>query len=437
MSRRCFDRRAPRAVLVLLLVIAVAAATVPAAVRGQELPSELDAVAASGADVAVLAAESVTPSPDAPALTLTRVIPDGDVESYSLGAELWYVEAGTLTLTLEGQEPRTYQTGEHAVVPTAADYVFRVEGDESACPSVLRLAVTTVIGMEVGSTIAGPALGGEDDRCPGAGTLMDGGVGLTTPAPGALAFIARVSWPGGTFPTEFSFSGPVGYAPETGALRIEPIYAANALLAPGSWAVVNGGQIHAVEPAGGEPATALVAGLIAGGDGGPPTPTPAATTTSGVQGNTYTSPTYGYSLTWDASWAVISETSTGVDDRLQLNNGVSDLYVEGFGNYPSDPQACVDSIVAQFPNNPGWSRVQPLPLPEGGLIPGEELIRAAAAYSFRYTTDGASADYVEYVECRALIPGQAILVITHIAPLADYQREAGAVRALLDRLTMP
>jgi hypothetical protein len=215
-------------------------------------------------------------------------------------------------------------------------------------------------------------------------------------------------------------------------------YGSNVLLAPGGWIVVNGGQLHTTQPAGSEPATALIAGLVAGSASDPPTPTPAPTSAAGgVEGNTYTSPTYGYSLTWDSSWSVVSDTSDGVDDQLHLSNGDSDLYISGFGNYPNNPQECVDSIVAQFPNNPGWSRVQPLPGFQVSLIPGAEQLRASDAYSFHYAADGTSSDYVEYVECRALTPGQAILVIVHIASLADYQREVGPVQALLDRIALP
>ena len=39
-----------------------------------------------------------------------------------------------------------------------------------------------------------------------------------------------------------------------------------------------------------------------------------------VVGNTYTSPQYGYSLTWDESWVVVQDSSEEVD-VIQLANG--------------------------------------------------------------------------------------------------------------------
>ena len=66
---------------------------------------------------------------------------------------------------------------------------------------------------------------------------------------------------------------------------------------------------------------------------GLPTETPAAlpTTaagTSNVVGNTYTSPTFGYQLTWDPTWSVVTDSSQNQFDVLRITNGVvtTDLY---------------------------------------------------------------------------------------------------------------
>src|SRR5690242_14121076 len=48
------------------------------------------------------------------------------------------------------------------------------------------------------------------------------------------------------------------------------------------------------------------------------------------QETSYTSPTYGYQLTWDDTWSVVEQSSEGGYDLLHLSNGVSDVYLEGY-----------------------------------------------------------------------------------------------------------
>ena len=54
-----------------------------------------------------------------------------------------------------------------------------------------------------------------------------------------------------------------------------------------------------------------------------------------VDGNTYTSPTFGYTVTWDGSWAVVDER-TGEVDLLMLSNGFSLGQFIGLTDYGDD-----------------------------------------------------------------------------------------------------
>src|SRR5262245_37282389 len=59
-------------------------------------------------------------------------------------------------------------------------------------------------------------------------------------------------------------------------------------------------------------------------------------------GTSYTSPTYGYQLSWDGSWSVVEESSEGGYDLIHVSNGVSDVYVEGYVGSKGDPGTCLD-----------------------------------------------------------------------------------------------
>jgi hypothetical protein len=398
-----------------------------------ELPPELAEVATSGVTIDLLAAAPLPAFERAYALTLERLTPAPAPDQIvaTLGPELWYVEGGTLVLTDETGAARTYQAGEQAVIPDAASYTYRIEGSD--CPSVLRLALTTVLAMQVGSETPGPALGVEAARCPAAGMLFESGYELVIPAAPSFAFIARMTFPVEEMPVERTFSGPVGYAPEAGSLAVTVASSTSLLLSAGSSVVVNGNEPHRASGRGGEPATALVAGLVAAGETAPPTPTVA----TGVQGSTYRSPTFGYSLSWDDTWSVVTESSADGSDLLQLNNGVSDVYFRSYGDYTGDPAACVASIAEQLPANAGWSNVEPMRTAGGDPIAGGDAGRAYAVYTFGYAAGGTTTDYAEYLECRAIVPGQSVLVVTQIAPLAAYPDQVEPMRTLLDRLMMP
>src|SRR5262245_50906667 len=51
-----------------------------------------------------------------------------------------------------------------------------------------------------------------------------------------------------------------------------------------------------------------------------------------VTGNTYTSPQFSYTVTWDSSWFVVEETSETYD-QLVLTNGVTIATITGVEAY--------------------------------------------------------------------------------------------------------
>lgn len=141
-----------------------------------------------------------------------------------------------------------------------------------------------------------------------------------------------------------------------------------------------------------------------------------------VDGNTYTSPTFGYRLEWDdEAWDVEDE---GQDlyaegrDTIQLfeTDRTSYLIVEGFEGYDGDPDACLEGSVDEV----GGEDLEPLEDEDGEVIAGAEDGRAFAAYSFTTPTDDEVSERVAYVECQTLDEGESVVVFTHVAAADTY-----------------
>ena len=67
---------------------------------------------------------------------------------------------------------------------------------------------------------------------------------------------------------------------------------------------------------------------------------------TGVDGNDYTSPTYGYELTWDEDvWTVEDESSEDDVDALSLSSDILTLNVTGQNNGDGDPETCLDDYL--------------------------------------------------------------------------------------------
>ncbi len=144
----------------------------------------------------------------------------------------------------------------------------------------------------------------------------------------------------------------------------------------------------------------------------------------------YRSPTFGFELTWnpdDTGWKIEDESSRDGTDAVTLGNGVSSVELDAESDTENGGSAAL-CLIASAGDDAGRDPVL--------NASGEEIIgvegdsRAFAAY--RYAKEGV----VRYFECRTLASGEAILRITHTAPIAEYRKEATAVDDLLSNLKL-
>jgi hypothetical protein len=142
-----------------------------------------------------------------------------------------------------------------------------------------------------------------------------------------------------------------------------------------------------------------------------------------VTGTNYTSPTYGYTLAWNSSWDVTEAWSEGGDDFLNLTNGIASITFEATKGFGGDPTTCLDDLIGAFRDDPATGELTLLEQGTGQL--GEsDATRAFAVYTGTAPLlDGTPAELTLSLECRTVVPGEAVLMIAHVAPAAAYREQ--------------
>ena len=156
-----------------------------------------------------------------------------------------------------------------------------------------------------------------------------------------------------------------------------------------------------------------------------------------VVGNTYTSPTFGYTVTWDGSWTVVDER-TGEVELLMLSNGFSLGQFIGLADYGDDALIATTlyAIAAGF--DPAVSDVVTLDAADGIPGSGGDQNLAYTTITYLYTLeDGTSRQVTNYIEARTLGDGQSVMLFTGTAPSEDFPAAMAAFQPLLDSVVIP
>ncbi len=164
----------------------------------------------------------------------------------------------------------------------------------------------------------------------------------------------------------------------------------------------------------------------------------AAATRQGVDGNTYVSPSHGWSIAWDERWSVDDEQSEDGYDLLVLADPLSTVYFESYEGFDGDPDACVDDELETINATEGFSDVEIGEDGDGDPLRGSDRDGAYAVYTFTVSDDdGVEFDVVEYSDCRTLTEGEAVLEISLLAIREAYNEALPAFQELLEHLSMP
>jgi predicted metalloprotease len=164
--------------------------------------------------------------------------------------------------------------------------------------------------------------------------------------------------------------------------------------------------------------------------------TPTASAGAGEEG-VYVSPSYGYSIQYDESWTVATDESQGGYDTLQLDSDGSTFYLEGVPGFDGDIETCLDAQLESFQDAQYVDNFSVIEDENGDPI---QAITDESAYALTQATvtteDGDTGDLAIYLECRPLQEDTAVLVITQIMGLANYESELERKDALVETLDM-
>jgi hypothetical protein len=158
---------------------------------------------------------------------------------------------------------------------------------------------------------------------------------------------------------------------------------------------------------------------------------------TGVSGSSWQGPNFGVRIHWDAAiWSVEVESIEQGYDGLQIGTPNSTVFLEAYDGFAGDAGACFAAAEQEIGEREGVSEVVPLadrPLPVAADVRG-----AAGLFGLTATLpDGNIYRGVEYVECRTVRSGEAVLEITWQAVTQAYNEDFANVEELLAAIEMP
>lgn len=154
---------------------------------------------------------------------------------------------------------------------------------------------------------------------------------------------------------------------------------------------------------------------------------------TGVDGNSYVSPAFGYSFEWDRTWEVTDETVESDFNMLQLEDRNSILWIVG-STPVVDTAECVENDIASLENQDGVSDVEatdPEETADGGA---ESELNFVLTIEDEETGEDVASDWLGYVKCLEINDGEANLLISHYGLADGWDDSAEGREEVLDTL---
>ncbi len=161
----------------------------------------------------------------------------------------------------------------------------------------------------------------------------------------------------------------------------------------------------------------------------------ARTATAQVSGNSYTSPQFGFSISWDNTWFVADEVSSQDFDQVTLTNGLSYCALVGGPDSATTAEAGLAEIIVGVRASKGVSDFTPLVDNGNDAIRGGDDQYAFAAFTYTLTLDdGTEASVATYIEVRLITPGAVLLAFIAAMPAADFDAQRPQFEQLLSNV---
>jgi hypothetical protein len=155
---------------------------------------------------------------------------------------------------------------------------------------------------------------------------------------------------------------------------------------------------------------------------------------SGFDGNTFTSPSFGFTLEVPADWAVADESLAGNDETVVLDNGTSVITLHATDAYAGDLPGCVDYVRSLDEENPAYQDLTLELTTDGDPFQGAD---DRSAYMLLSYTGDDGEQWAHFIHCQSIVEGESVLILTQDAPFDDYASERGARRQIQNAIDLP
>lgn len=172
-------------------------------------------------------------------------------------------------------------------------------------------------------------------------------------------------------------------------------------------------------------------GTPGGTPAGPPSPVVEVT---GLDGSTFTSPGFGFSIEIPSTWSVDNEFIAREYEKLVLTNGTSVVTLQATREYSGDPEGCVAFAYEQIADLPAFTDLAPDVTGSGEPFEGSNSDAAYASYTYTGADDET---YAHFVSCRAIAEGESYLILTQDVPYDAYATQRQARRQIEDAIVFP
>lgn len=161
------------------------------------------------------------------------------------------------------------------------------------------------------------------------------------------------------------------------------------------------------------------------------------TDATGIDGNEYVGPNFGWELTWDDDiWTVDAEDNSGGSDFISLESEDPSAFVLflAIEDFDGDPDDCAEDWGDQIEDRGDAEDVEEATDLD---VPDEPRGATGAAYTYSVEVRGGDTiDIVEYVQCYELVEGEAVLEVILQAPEDEYEDAIPLFEDLVDELEL-
>ena len=149
---------------------------------------------------------------------------------------------------------------------------------------------------------------------------------------------------------------------------------------------------------------------------------------SGINGNSWTSPTFGYTATWDDQvWQVLLEYSSLTFDYLALESSGATAHIELLYSYQGDAEICMRLEQHRIAQDRGLTELAPLSSASGAASEASGEDWSQGFYALPISDQDGTVAEIVYLECRSVVPGSVVMILTGYLDPADGAAQQDAI----------